>query len=283
MASLRFLFAPPALFCFLSACSIQPEDLSNSASAQTGTGEGGSAGSVALSNLAGAKNGARAGAAGRTEVQDPDPDNKDVDPPGEDTEPANTGNTGNTGSAGAPAEEEDLPESCELNNTCASKNEDTIVTCGVVSSGHACEFDGFSGATASIAGGQRVVVGTACCGGCGCIPVELYFDGKHCWQGIPQCSLGNFENQVFTPHPTTTPNPSFVPPNSFYLGSGGIGGNSGAGGAAGLGFGGGPEGTGGVASAGSDSGTGNAGGGSGNGDSGAAPVTAGASSAPEAG
>ncbi|MEI9953811.1 MAG: hypothetical protein WDO74_33755 [Pseudomonadota bacterium] len=112
-----------------------------------------------------------------------------------------------------------------MNGSCSSKCEDTTVTCGVVSTGIACEFEGFTGATAEVACGQRTVIGTACCGGCGCVPVEVYFDGAHCWQGIPKCTMPSFTDRLWDPHATSTPNTSFVPPSSFYLGSGGFGGN----------------------------------------------------------
>ncbi len=117
-----------------------------------------------------------------------------------------------------------MSDTCTTTTNC--KN--TPVTCGVESSGAACEFEGFNGATTQVTCGQQVVIGTACCGGCGCIPVEVYFDGTYCWQGLPKCMLPEFADQVFHPHATTTPNPSFMPPSSFYLGSGGIGGSAGA-------------------------------------------------------
>jgi hypothetical protein len=96
------------------------------------------------------------------------------------------------------------------------------VTCGIESNGFACEFEGFLGATADVSCAERVVIGTACCGSCGCVPVEIYFDGTRCWQGMPLCQLPGFNGRLFKPHRTTEPNPSFTPPPSFYLGSGGF-------------------------------------------------------------
>jgi hypothetical protein len=121
------------------------------------------------------------------------------------------------GEGGAP------PPPCDLSGNCSSHGDGTTVTCGVVP-GNECEFSGFVGATAQVAWGQAAVIGLACCGQCECIPVQVYFDGAQCWQGIPGCA----ENRFINPHPTTTPNPTFTPNpeayGSFYLGSGGFGG-----------------------------------------------------------
>ena len=142
------------------------------------------------------------------------------------------------GSAGEGPSSDSVPPSgvdqqhtqCDLHGSCVSKGEDKPVTCGVEALGFACEFDGFVGATTQVSSGKRAVVGTACCGGCGCVPVEVYFDGSHCWEGIPQCTLPQFTDQLFDPHGTTQPNPSFTPPTTipgdFYMGSGGIGGSA---------------------------------------------------------
>jgi hypothetical protein len=126
-----------------------------------------------------------------------------------------------------PAADTPVHPSCELDDTCTSQCEDEEVTCGVNSTGVACEFEGFAGATAPVTCGERVIVGTACCGGCGCVPVELFFDGEHCWQGIPSCELPEFNGRLFDPHPTTAPNPSFVPDGPFHLGEGGFGSDEG--------------------------------------------------------
>ena len=114
------------------------------------------------------------------------------------------------------------PPPCDLEGSCTSNGENAQVTCGV-ESWHECEFIAFAGATAQVGWGQRAVVGTACCGQCECVPVEVYYDGAHCWQGIPQCN-----GELVNPHQTTTPNPSFtVNPDllgTYYVGSGGFGG-----------------------------------------------------------
>jgi hypothetical protein len=125
---------------------------------------------------------------------------------------------------GGAAGERAQPPPCDLNGNCSSQGDGATVTCGVVP-GNECEFAGFVGATAQVAWGQAAVIGLACCGQCECVPVEVYFDGVQCWQGLPQCA----NNKFITPHPTTTPNPSFTPNKdaygSFYLGSGGFGGS----------------------------------------------------------
>lgn len=279
MASLRFLLAP-AFVCYVGACSVNPETASDSASAQPDAGAIGGAGGAGPRNVAGSKNGASTGAAGRTSV----------------TGGANTADEGadtaEQSSAGeGPTDPPPLHPSCDLNGSCSAKCEDTSVTCGVVSTGIACEFEGFTGATAQVACGQRVVIGTACCGGCGCVPVEVYFDGAQCWQGIPKCTMPSFTDRLWDPHPTSTPNTSFVPPSSFYLGSGGFGGNAGlaggeSGGADSAGAdGGGTSGAGlGGAGGGGTHAAGAAGaGGSGAGAGGGAPHAAGAPSAPQGG
>ena len=147
------------------------------------------------------------------------------------------------GAAGAAVELEPAPPppppptSCDLNGSCVSSScEDSKLSCGVISTGAFCEFEGFSGATAPTACNQRAVIGTACCGACGCVPVEVYFDGTYCWQGMPQCKEDNLSNRMFYAHLPTTPNASFTlrddASGSFFLGAGGFAG-SGAGGAAG--------------------------------------------------
>jgi len=106
-----------------------------------------------------------------------------------------------------------------------------------VSPGTACEFEGFTGATGEVTCNERVVIGTACCGGCGCIPVEVYFDGTYCWQGVPECKEQNLAQRMLYPHQPTTPNTSYIPPDnvpgSFLLGTGGFAGSEAMGGGAG--------------------------------------------------
>jgi hypothetical protein len=233
MPSLRFLLVAPAFLCVLAACTFKPGNSDNPASAQSGTGENAGAGGVAQHNVAGAKNGSHAGAAGRTGVTH-DPKSSGGSAGALASDSAGAGSTTDPspeGDAGQP------PPPCDLQGNCSTKCEDSAATCGVVS-GNECEFQGFVGATAQVSCGKPSVVGTACCGACDCVPVEVYFDGTQCWQGTPQCKGRDPSQPPFMqPHPTTTPNPSFTPPStvfgSFYPGNGGEGGNEAAGGSTG--------------------------------------------------
>jgi hypothetical protein len=144
---------------------------------------------------------------------------------------------GGAGGAGGDADSDSgvdqAHQQCTFGETCVSKCTDTAVSCGIESLGFACEFDGFVGASTSLTCGERAVIGTACCGGCGCVPVEVYFDGKHCWEGVPQCAMDQFSNKMFDPHDPTPPDaPPFTPPTNvpgtFTLGVGGAGGTSGS-------------------------------------------------------
>jgi len=215
MASLRVVLIGTAALLGVYACGSGPENLSNSVSARTGTsGTGGAL--PADQNLGGSKSHAFSEAGGQAGAR------RNVDAGTESAGEAGS----DSGGSGPTAEAEPPPKSCDLNETCTSNCEDRAVTCGIDPAGFACEFQGFQGATAKVSCGQRVVIGTACCGGCDCVPVEVYFDGTYCWQGVPQCKLGEFTNQMFFPHLATAPNTSFVPPSgvpgSFYLGSGGV-------------------------------------------------------------
>ena len=175
--------------------------------------------------------------AGRTGTQ-PDPIASSGSGNQGELEPPALGSTG--GQAGEP------PAPCDLEGHCDPKSPAQQVTCGVVA-GDACEFAGFIGATADVSLGQRAVIGTACCGACECVPVEVYFDGKQCWQGLSGCIA-----QLLNPHPTTAPNPAFSPPppsdsGSFYLGSAGSAGETAGGSAGGAGGAGGASGAAGTA------------------------------------
>lgn len=123
---------------------------------------------------------------------------------------------------------------CTVSGSCtSSKCSDQHVSCAIESTGVACEFEGFVGASTDVTCGERAVVGTACCGGCGCVPVEVFFDGSRCWQGVPQCTgLDQFSNKFFDPHAPGTKDGNFTRPDgvpgTFFLGSGGIGGSSAA-------------------------------------------------------
>lgn len=213
--ALRILRAS-ALVCLLGACTVVPLNNGDSTSANTEIESGG----ATNSEVSPAR--AHAGTAGRTS-------SKPLAKGGSSGEVGGSSSAGRapnddaagTGGAAGAAEP---PPPCDLNGNCTSDGDGEKVTCGVVS-GNECEFAGFVGATAQVAWGKSAMIGLACCGQCECVPVEVYFDGVRCWQGIPQCA----NNQFITPHPTTTPNPAFAPNKdaygSFYLGSGGFGGS----------------------------------------------------------
>jgi len=228
----------PTFVCVLGACASDPGTSADPSPVEPQIGASGGASGVQQRNVAGSRN----GAGGR--------DNVKRNPTKEDESADVDGDPGAAGDGPIaeqppvpedpipedPIPEDPLLESCELDGDgkCVTKCSDTVATCGVISTGFACEFEGFTGATAEVACAQRLVIGTACCGGCGCVPVELFFDGKRCWQGIPKCDFPQFSNKLYSPHPTSEPNPSFIPPVSFYLGSGGIGGSSANAGGGGL-------------------------------------------------
>jgi hypothetical protein len=210
----RFLRSASAFALLLAACSGGPGNSRDSASAHTEIENGGSAGSVS------AKGNAKAGSGGRTSSKPSSrPGGSAADSEESDTGLEVAGMGGAAGDAGEP------PPPCDLEGNCSSDGEGAKVTCDV-QAWNECEFNGFVGATAQVGWGQRVVIGTACCGECECVPVEVYYDGALCWQGIPQCN-GHFLN----PHATTVPNPSFTVRTdvygTFYLGSGGFGGGEG--------------------------------------------------------
>jgi hypothetical protein len=108
--------------------------------------------------------------------------------------------------AGGGADAEDPPDSsvppnaCEIDGGCVSQCTDPSAICAVVSRDILCELEGFVGASAEVGCGQRAVIGTACCGECGCVPVEVFFDGKNCWQGVPTCAAAEWANQFLSPH-----------------------------------------------------------------------------------
>ncbi len=145
-----------------------------------------------------------------------------------------------SGAAGAPSGSEP-PNDCALNDTCVSKCTVPTATCGIEAFDGYCEFAGFDGASTQVACGARAVVGTACCGGCGCVPVEVFFDGQSCWQGAPQCTYPAFAGLMFSPHaPTPADAPPFTPPTDvpgvFQLGAGGTGAGGSDAASGGIGF-----------------------------------------------
>jgi hypothetical protein len=174
----------PALFvvaCCFVGCSSGPSDPGSQRVPGAGTTTSGpfNQGQAQVDASVGAGDGGAspvapppgAGASGSTGTQEPpDPTN----------EPATAADAG--GGDGA------IPTECDLDGGCVSKCIQPSAVCAVVSRGFLCELDGFVGASTEVTCGQRTVLGTACCGGCGCVPVEVFFDGTTCWQGIPACT-----------------------------------------------------------------------------------------------
>jgi hypothetical protein len=85
-------------------------------------------------------------------------------------------------------------------DSCASNCTEASVICTVVPDTDTCELKEFVGASAQVACGEAAIVGTACCGECGCVAVEVFYDGTRCWEGIPDCSLVGLAGQWFGPH-----------------------------------------------------------------------------------
>ncbi len=68
------------------------------------------------------------------------------------------------------------------------------VTCGIETDYFyegltSCELSGFAGASATLAPGETATVGVSCCGSCGCVAVEVRYDGTKCWDGGPPRSV----------------------------------------------------------------------------------------------
>lgn len=170
--------------CFILACSSSNGGSTESTSGGSGSFAGGpgAAPSNSHGTMSGsAGKGSRAGAPGASPA-DPEP-----------------------GGGGAGAVEEMPPTNappieCNINGSCISDCREKAVTCAVASVGFACELRALTGAEAPTTCGERATVGMACCGGCGCVPVEVFFDGSHCWEGIPQCELPEFKDKFFEPH-----------------------------------------------------------------------------------
>lgn len=75
-----------------------------------------------------------------------------------------------------------------------------VTQCSVITSTTLCELVGFVGASTQVACGQQAMIGTACCGQCGCVPVEMFYDGTYCWEGVPTCALSYLTDQFYEPH-----------------------------------------------------------------------------------
>jgi len=214
-----------AFICLVTACSSTPEHPKDHGSPPVDDDSGNTdQRDLATSQGAQAVQGGQAGQAGNTRKT-----------PVRATPEASSGSAA-AGSAGASSESESDPlpppdTSCDLDGSCITDCKDRRVTCGIETNGPVyCEFQGFTGATAQVACNQRAVIGMACCGGCGCIPVEVYFDGKYCWQGMPECSnVDSLSNRMLEPHLPTNADSSYTlpgsVPGSFTLGSGGFAGS----------------------------------------------------------
>jgi hypothetical protein len=118
------------------------------------------------------------------------------------------------------------PIDCDIDGGCVSQcSSDQSAVCAVVGQGTLCELQGFAGASVEVGCGQRAIVGTACCGECGCVPVEVYFDGKNCWQGVPTCTTPEWTDQFLNPHAPGAADAGWSSaanngvPGHFYLGT----------------------------------------------------------------
>jgi hypothetical protein len=106
-----------------------------------------------------------------------------------------SGGTSSGGAAQAPPDE--IPADAGAGATdCTNQR----ATCAVLSQ-PACEFMAFAGATKTLSCGETVAVGTTACGLlCGMVTVELFFDGRYCWQGVPECVLPELAGKFLYPH-----------------------------------------------------------------------------------
>jgi hypothetical protein len=119
------------------------------------------------------------------------------------------------------------PNDCDIDDGgCVSQcTTDQNAICAVVNRDVLCELIGFAGASTEVACGQRATVGTACCGACGCVPVEVFFDGKNCWQGVPTCTAPEVSGMFLNPHAPGAADGGWTSaanngePGQFYLGA----------------------------------------------------------------
>ena len=78
---------------------------------------------------------------------------------------------------------------CDADGGCISlRAPSENANCAVVSAVSYCEFELFKDVSTTVTCGQTVTVGTANCGACGSVAVEVFYDGSHCWQGMPDCT-----------------------------------------------------------------------------------------------
>jgi hypothetical protein len=120
---------------------------------------------------------------------------------GGDAEDASTGRPDDLASTDDGGTEGGIRECDLLDGGCTSNcTSDRGTTCEVILDHTDCELVEFAGAFATVACGQSAAVGTANCGGCGSVEVDVYYDGARCWQGIPDCPLPQFAGKFFDPH-----------------------------------------------------------------------------------
>jgi len=67
----------------------------------------------------------------------------------------------------------------------------------------ACEFSQTEGQSAVVPSGQAVDIAEVDCGGCGHVTVQVYFDGRRCFQRAPGC----FEDWLYPHSPEAPPAP----------------------------------------------------------------------------
>jgi len=106
--------------------------------------------------------------------------------------------TGDAGTNNTPTST--TPLECDLDGGCASNCTGETVSCEVESFASACEFELFHDTPATVTCGRTATVGIANCGACGSVAVEVYYDGSHCWQGIPDCQGPLSFGKFFDPH-----------------------------------------------------------------------------------
>jgi len=110
---------------------------------------------------------------------------------------------GTNDAAGADSQVPPPPGDCDFADggcvsQCGAQHQSTV--CAVVTPDSLCELQGFVGTSAQVACGQAAIIGTACCGECGCVPVEVFFDGTYCWEGVPTCTVNGLTDQYLDPH-----------------------------------------------------------------------------------
>lgn len=116
--------------------------------------------------------------------------------------PAGAGSESMFGDAGAGAGSP--PDSCAADGGCPKQCAAASAVCSVIEDPVACEFEKSVGKSARVSCGESAFVSTPNCGSCGEVDVRVYFDGKYCWQGMPDCALPGFTGMFFLPH---LPNP----------------------------------------------------------------------------